>query len=125
MTEKRFTIADYPTDIIDNQSGKKYPCSSYGTHMEIICDLLNEQHEQIERLKRNFRALDEVKCELADENEQLKSENETYKNMFLEIVESALTNTNCRELYCKGVLDIFDKANSLNQAREMIKAHLK
>ena len=35
-------------------------------------DLLNEQHEQIERLKENFRALDEVKCELADENEQLK-----------------------------------------------------
>ena len=37
-----------------------------------IVDLLNEQHEQIERLKGNFRALDEVKCELAEENEQLK-----------------------------------------------------
>ena len=37
-----------------------------------VVDLLNEQHEQIERLKGNFRALDEVKCELADENEQLK-----------------------------------------------------
>ena len=40
-----------------------------------VVDLLNEQHEQIERLKDNFRALDEVKCELADENEQLKKEN--------------------------------------------------
>ena len=59
------------------------------------------------------------------ENEQLKSENETYKNMFFEIVETALTDKNCRELYCKGILDIFDKANSLNQAREMIKEHLK
>ena len=39
-----------------------------------IVDLLNEQHEQIERLKGNFRALDEVKCELAEENEQLKQE---------------------------------------------------
>ena len=40
-----------------------------------IVDLLNEQHEQIERLKGNFRALEEVKCELADENEQLKQHN--------------------------------------------------
>ena len=45
-----------------------------GKIMEIerVVDLLNEQHEQIERLKDNFRALDEVKCELADENKQLK-----------------------------------------------------
>ena len=42
---------------------------------EDVVDLLNEQHEQIERLKDNFRALDEVKCELADENEQLKQRN--------------------------------------------------
>jgi hypothetical protein len=60
-----------------------------------------------------------------DENEQLKSENDSYKNMFFEIIETALTDKNCRELYCKGILDIFDKANSLNQAREMIKEHLK
>ena len=63
--------------------------------------------------------------ELSDENEQLKEENDSYKNMFFEIVETALTDTNCKELYCKGILDIFDKANSLNQAREMIKEHLK
>ena len=43
--------------------------------IERVVDLLNEQHEQIERLKDNFRALDEVKCELADENEQLKQRN--------------------------------------------------
>ena len=61
----------------------------------------------------------------AEENEMLKSENDSYKNMFFEIVETALTDTNCKELYCKGILDIFDKANSLNQAREMIKEHLK
>ena len=42
---------------------------------EEIVDLLNKQHEQIERLKMNFRALEEVKCELADENEQLKQHN--------------------------------------------------
>ena len=43
--------------------------------IERVVDLLNEQHEQIERLKDNFRALDEVKCELADENEELKQHN--------------------------------------------------
>lgn len=41
----------------------------------MFCKALNEQHEQIERLKENFRALDEVKCELADENEKLKQHN--------------------------------------------------
>ena len=55
MTEKRFTIADYPTDIIDNQSGKKYPCSSYGTHMEIICDLLNELNNENTRIKQTIQ----------------------------------------------------------------------
>ena len=40
-----------------------------------VVDLLNEQHEQIERLKQNFRALEEVKCELGEENKQLKQHN--------------------------------------------------
>ena len=71
------------------------------------------------------KALEDLLNELSDENRQLKSETESYKNMFFEIVETALTDTNCKELYCKGILDIFDKANSLNQAREMIKEHLK
>lgn len=57
MTEERFIIADYPTDIIDNRSGKKYPCSSYGTHMEIICDLLNQLNDENERLKQDKKRL--------------------------------------------------------------------
>ena len=56
---------------------------------------------------------------------ELSDENEHYKSIFFELVETALTDKNCRELYCKGILDIFNKANSLNQAREMIKEHLK
>ena len=46
MTGKRFKIADYPSDIEDTVTGKKYAMSSYNTHMEIICDLLNELHEE-------------------------------------------------------------------------------
>ena len=78
---------------------------------EEFAHLLNLYHQTLDNVEK--------------ENEQLKSENETYKNMFFEIVETALTDKNCRELYCKGILDIFDKANTLNQAREMIKEHLK
>lgn len=66
MTEKRFTYDFVSVD-----------CPMFYDNKEVIdyddvVDCLNEQHEQIERLKRNFKALDEVKCELADENEQLK-----------------------------------------------------
>ena len=72
--------------------------------------------------KDNGRGL--FKDELLDLLNALHEENEHYKALFFEIVETALTDKNCRELYCKGILDIFDKANSLNQAREMIKEHL-
>lgn len=57
--------------------------------IERVVDLLNEQHEQIERLKDNFRALDEVKCELADENEQLKQQ------LKLEEAEERINCRNC------------------------------
>lgn len=60
-------------------------------------------------------------CDLLNE---LHKENEHYKSIFFDIVESALEDKNCRELYCKGILSLFDDANSLNQAREMIKEHL-
>lgn len=62
--------------------------------------------------------------EVLDKLNELADENEYYKSIFLELVETALTDKNCRELYCKGILDMFNKANSLNQAREMIKEHL-
>ena len=69
MTEtKRFLIGD-AGELVDLNNHKFI---DYGDE---CCKLLNEQHEQIERLKGNFRALDEVKCELADENEKLKQRN--------------------------------------------------
>ena len=52
-----------------------------------VCDLLNEQHETIERLKDNCKVLDEVKCEIAEENERLrKCMNEIYTIARLEEV---------------------------------------
>ena len=90
---------------------------------------LKEENEQLR--KEN----DMLSCELSvSANKEisrncriteLEEENKQYKSIFFELVETALTDKNCRELYCKGILDIFNKANSLNQAREMIKEHLK
>ena len=79
MTEKRFVYyehkgADYILDT-PNKSLDFIEMLGDCLEAEEIVDLLNEQHEQIERLKENFRALDEVKCELAEENEQLKQYN--------------------------------------------------
>ena len=71
MTEKRYTTMWKPETtfsrfwIVRENWERKLNAND-------VVDLLNEQHEQIGRLKQNFRALDEVKCELADENEQLK-----------------------------------------------------
>ena len=62
--------------------------------------------------------------EFEDFLNELNEENEHYKSIFFELVETALTDKHCRELYCKGILDIFDEANSLNQARDMIKEFL-
>lgn len=93
MTEnKRFTMCHKQNDIngwtmsiVDLETKEPFNYTTYEVHsssitdtkdeMEDLCLLLNEQHEQIERLKENFRALEEVKCELAEENEQLKQHN--------------------------------------------------
>jgi len=99
MTEKRFTI-DNESDIIE---------FDYNTN-EYIQDFIWADGKSWDRICNRLN-------ELFDENEY-------YKSIFFELVETALTDKNCRELYCKGILDIFDKANSLNQARDMIKVHL-
>ena len=67
MTETKRFLIDDAGELIDLNNHKFI---DYGDE---CCKILNEQHEQIERLKWNFRALDEVKCELAEENEELKS----------------------------------------------------
>ena len=75
MTEKRYEWCADGIDIWDNQKQERI---DYDFPV-----LLNEQHEQIERLKRNFKALDEVKCEIAEENEQLKQQIKIFEK-FLE-----------------------------------------
>jgi len=114
MTEKRFKLG--------------YVCGDFGL---IDDDEWIDLHSMSENSEKNVRICINKMNELADENEQLKQrikelekENVHYKAIFFEIVETALTDKNCRELYCKGILDIFDKANSLNQAREMINEFL-
>ena len=76
MTEKRFIRIYEDVDVFCRDHNAKGVSQLIEREdYDKIVDLLNEQHEQIERLKGDFRALDEVKCELADENEQLKQHN--------------------------------------------------
>ena len=89
-----------------------------------LIDEVNALYDENEQLKIFLKAVNE-ELDLANrDNDTLEEENEQYKSIFFELVETALTDKNCKELYCKGILDIFNKANSLNQAREMIKEHL-
>lgn len=98
---------------------------------DALIDKVNALYEEKEQLRKEN---DMFSCELSvSANKEisrncriaeLEEENKQYKSLFFELVETALTDKNCRELYCKGILDIFNKANSLNQAREMIKEHL-
>ncbi len=100
LTEKRFTIADYPTDIQDNQTGKKYRCSSYGTHMEIICDLLNGLNDELgkyrilyaskektsEVLLRDGIALEHEIKSLKTENQKLKQ----FQNKVFDLIDTKI-----------------------------------
>ena len=92
MTEKRYTTMWKPETtfsrfwIVRENWERKLNAND-------VVDLLNEQHEQIERLKGNFRALDEVKCELAEENEELKQRNEFLKKRCNEYWEEAGLNS--------------------------------
>lgn len=55
MTEKRFNRVGYSGIIQDKQGLDIIPCSDYG--MDRLCEFLNEQHEEIERLKKEKQQL--------------------------------------------------------------------
>lgn len=128
MTEnKRFTMCHEQNDIngwtmsiVDWQTKEPFNYTTYEVHsnsitdtkdeMEDLCLLLNEQHEQIERLKWNFRALDEVKCELAEENEQLKQ----YKQSVNDVLKSwSQKNLTAKQL--QVVLAIMKELNVIGE----------
>ena len=137
MTEnKRFNVFDVDgTIFLEDHKEGSYHIGEIG-NVDVNClndiaDRLNELSDENEQLRKEN---DMLSCELSvSANKEisrncriaeLEEENKQYKSLFFELVETALTDKNCRELYCKGILDIFNKANSLNQAREMIKEHL-
>ena len=94
MTKKRFERIYADVDVFcRDHNAKGVSQLIERDDYDRIVDLLNEQHEQIERLKGNFRALEEVKCELAEENEELKQRNEYLKKRCNEYWEEAGLNT--------------------------------
>ena len=136
MTEnKRFKLGYVCGDygLIDNDEWIDFHSMSGNSekNVKLCINKMNELAEENEQLRKEN---DMFSCELSvSANKEisrncriaeLEEENKQYKSLFFELVETALTDKNCRELYCKGILDLFNKANSLNQAREMIKEHL-
>ena len=98
MSEKRFKIADYPSDIEDTVTGKKYAMSSYNTHMEIICDLLNELDSENNKLKKVLQYETQMhnkwktECtnEIKENNKIKNTINEMYNNERTYIGKSTL-----------------------------------
>lgn len=74
MTAKRFMIDDAGT-LIDMHTRDTFD------YVSDVCDLLNKQHETIQRLQQNIDELLSVNVEkeLLEENEQLKEENKFAK----------------------------------------------
>ena len=90
MTEKRFERIYADVDVFCRDHNAKGASQLIEREdYDRIVDLLNEQHEQIERLKENFRALDEVKCELVEENEQLKQ----FKEKVFTLIDKEIAQT--------------------------------
>lgn len=89
MIEKRFKIADYPTDILDNKTDEKYRCSSYSTHMEIICDLLNELNDENEQLKKREETL---LCEIEDFQELLIKNDGVCHKRVIDLIDDRISN---------------------------------
>ena len=124
MTEKRFI------PIFDGTDKKVVGAKDNGKIISFMdmFDLLNDLSDENEQLRKEN---DLLSCELSvSANKEisrncriaeLEEENEQLKSTIAQLIEQNHKNN---ELYCKGILDIFNKANSLNQAREMIKEHL-
>ena len=130
MTEnKRFRLGYVCGDygLIDNNEWIDLHSMSASSekNVKLCINKMNELADENEKLKIFLKAFDEDLVLANRDCDILEEENEHYKSIFFELIETALKDKNCRELYCKGILDIFNKANSLNQAREMIKEHLK
>ena len=99
MTENKRFLIDDAGELIDLNNHKFV---DYGDE---CCKLLNEQHEQIERLKDNFRALDEVKCELADENEKLKQ----FQEQVASVIEGKMGDNVCNDYKMEVLKEIWNE----------------
>lgn len=71
---KRFIIPNYPSDIEDTLTGKKYAMSSYYTHIEIICDLLNELNDKNELFRQNMEEYRKLSLHFERRNNELISD---------------------------------------------------
>ena len=87
MTEKRFEYNVNKNTIEQNGKFLAYMNCVDGVRIANKLNELMEENEQLkqqcERHRRNFRAMEDVKCELAEENNELK---EAMKRMMIEMM---------------------------------------
>lgn len=122
MTEKRFTydkpfVAFSKGGIVDNVTGETYEFT-----MDTVLDLLNALHEENQALKTD-RARYEEECRL-DVFKELTEENEQLREHFIYLIGTALEDKECRKIYAKGLLEIFDDCANLDEAKIKIKEYL-
>lgn len=100
MTDKRFVIkpSAIVTDgfvIIDKE--KKYTFAVLDSTLNyMFCKALNELHEENERLREHF----------------------------IYLIGTALEDKECRKIYAKGLLEIFEDCSNLDEAKNKIKEYL-
>ena len=89
MTEKRFVLQDL--DILCRVLDNGKPINGIET-VHLLNTFYEENKklkEDVERCRNNFSVLDEVKCEIAEENEKLKQQRDFYYERLQKIIKVA------------------------------------
>ena len=120
MTAKRFMVDDAGT-LIDMYTRDTFD------YVSDVCDLLNEQHETIQRLKQNIDELlsVDIEEELLKENKQLKKENyELHKRLgdfepFERHIKERTSKISLKDII--GIVKTDEPTNSVELKKELYK----
>lgn len=104
----------------DVKTGKTY----YVDYFDDIIDLLNKLNDENEELKQRYDVQRDFYAQLNSNYNNLYDEYKELKSIILNLFNNITELDWIREEYCNGVLGLFEKAESLDEARLMIKEYL-
>ena len=116
MTDKRFTI-NMEDECIDDAKNEIFIDFNDKIDFYQLCELLNEQHETIERLKQNVEELLSVSVEkeLFEENEQLKQAYTQLKHRH-SLLHDVCIDAECdRDSYRKDIVSLEEENEQLKE----------